>query len=160
MTDNKIALRALLEKESDTTFLSETIGFAVERLMQLETDTLWGASAHERSADRTNQHNGYRDRDWQTRAGTVELVDPLCGLTPKLRRGTYFPDFLERRRTAEKAHTAVIQEAYIQGISAGSVDDLVRSMGVDDISKSHVSRLCCKIGERVSASLDRPIEGD
>ena len=123
MTDDKIALRALLEKGSDTTFLREMIGFAAERLMQLETDTLCGAGAHERSADRTNQRNGFRDRDWQTRAGTVELR------IPKLRRGSYFPGFLEPRRMAEKALTAVIQEAYIQGISTRSVDDLVRSMG-------------------------------
>ena len=100
----------LLEKGSDTTFLREVIGFAAERLMQLETDTLCGAAPGERSADRTNQRNGYRDRDWQTRAGTVELR------IPKLRRGSYFPGFLEPRRMAEKALTAVIQEAYIQGI--------------------------------------------
>ena len=154
MTDDKIALRALLEKGSDTTFLREMIGFAAERLMQLETDTLCGASAHERSADRTNQRNGYRDRDWQTRAGTVELR------IPKLRRGTYFPGFLEPRRMAEKALTAVIQEAHIQGISTRSVDDLVRSMGMDGISKSQVSRLCGEIDERVNAFRDRPIEGD
>ena len=123
MTDDKITLRALLEKGSDTTFLREMIGFAAERLMQLETDTLCGAGPGERSVDRMNQRNGYRDRDWQTRAGTVELR------IPKLRRGSYFPGFLEPRRMAEKALTAVIQEAYIQGISTRSVDDLVRSMG-------------------------------
>ena len=108
------------------------IGFAAERLMQLETDGLCGAGPGERSAERTNQRNGYRDRDWQTRAGTVELR------IPKLRRGSYFPGFLEPRRMAEKALTAVIQEAYIQGISTRSVDDLVRSMGMDGISKSQV----------------------
>ena len=154
MTDDKIALRALLEKGSDTTFLREMIGFAAERLMQLETDGLCGAGPHERSAERTNQRNGYRDRDWQTRAGTVELR------IPKLRRGSYFPGFLEPRRMAEKALTAVIQEAYIQGISTRSVDDLVRSMGMNGISKSQVSRLCGEIDERVNAFLARPIEGD
>ena len=122
MTDDKIALRALLEKGSDTTFLREMFGFAAERLMALETDGLCGAAPGERSAERTNQRNGYRDRDWQTRAGTVELR------IPKLRRGSYFPGFLEPRRMAEKALTAVIQEAYIQGISTRYVDDLVRSM--------------------------------
>jgi len=146
MTDDKIALRALLEKGSDTTFLREMIGFAAERLMQLETDTLCGAAPGERSPDRTNQRNGYRDRDWQTRAGTVELR------IPKLRRGSYFPGFLEPRRMAEKALTAVIQEAYIQGISTRSVDDLVRSMGMDGISKSQVSRLPA----RPSAASSRP----
>jgi len=87
MTDDKIALRSLLEKGSDTTFLREMIGFAAERLMQLKTETLCGAAPGERSADRLNQRNGYSDRDWETRAGMVELVDPLRGSTPKLRPG-------------------------------------------------------------------------
>ena len=119
MTDEKIALRELLEKGGDATFLREMIGFAAQRLMELETDTLCGASHGERSAARVNQRNGYRDRDWETRAGTVELR------IPKLRRGSYFPGFLEPRRIAEKALTAVIQEAYIHGISTRNVDDLV-----------------------------------
>jgi len=154
MTDDKIALRELLEKGSDTSFLRDMIGFAAERLMALETDSLCGAAPGERSAERTNQRNGYRDRDWQTRAGAVELR------IPKLRRGSYFPGFLEPRRMAEKALTAVIQEAYIQGISTRSVDELVKSMGMDGISKSQVSRLCGDIDERVGAFLGRPIEGD
>ena len=154
MTDDKIALRALLEKGSDATFLREMISFAAERLMQLETETLCGAAPGERSADRTNQRNGYRDRDWETRAGTAELR------IPKLRHGSYFPSFLEPRRMAEKALTAVIQESYIQGISTRSVDDLVKAMGMEGISKSQVSRLCGEIEERVGAFLDRPIEGD
>jgi len=154
MTDDKIALRALLEKGSDATFLREMIGYAAERLMALETESLCGAGHGERSADRRNQRNGYRDRDWETRAGTVELR------IPKLRRGSYFPAFLEPRRLAEKALTAVIQEAYVQGISTRSVDDLVRAMGLDGISKSQVSRLCGEIDERVQTFLDRPIEGE
>ena len=154
MTDDKTALRALLEKGSDATFLREMIGFAAERLMQLETEAACGAAPGERNAGRTNQRNGYRERDWETRAGTVELR------IPKLRRGSYFPSFLEPRRMAEKALTAVIQEAYIQGISTRSVDDLVKAMGMEGISKSQVSRLCGEIDERVNAFLDRPIEGD
>jgi len=154
MTDDKIALRALLEKGSDTTFLREMIGFAAERLMALETESLCNAAPGERSADRQNQRNGYRDRDWQTRAGTVELR------IPKLRHGSYFPGFLEPRRMAEKALTAVIQEAYIQGVSTRSVDALVKTLGMEGISKSQVSRLCGEIDERVHAFLDRPIEGD
>jgi len=154
MTDGNIALRTLLEKASDATFLREMIGFAAERLMALETEALCGAAPGERSADRLNQRNGYRDRDWQTRAGTVELR------IPKLRRGSYFPSFLEPRRMAEKALTAVIQEAYIQGISTRSVDELVKALGLEGISKSQVSRLCEDIDERVQTFLQRPIEGD
>ncbi len=154
MTEDKIALRALLEKGSDATFLREMIGFAAERLMQLETEGLCGAGPGERTAERRNQRNGYRDRDWETRAGTVELR------IPKLRRGSYFPAFLEPRRMAEKALTAVVQEAYIQGISTRSVDDLVKAMGMEGISKSQVTRLCGEIDERVGAFLKRPIEGD
>jgi putative transposase len=154
MTDDKIALSTLLEKSSDASFLREMIGFAAERLMALETEAICNAAPGERSTDRRNQRNGYRDRDWETRAGTVELR------IPKLRRGSYFPAFLEPRRLAEKALTAVIQEAYIQGISTRSVDDLVKAMGMEGISKSQVSRLCGEIDERVNAFLTRPLEGD
>jgi putative transposase len=154
MTEDKIALRALLEKGSDATFLREMIGFAAERLMQLETEGICNAALGERSSDRRNQRNGYRDRDWETRAGTVELR------IPKLRKGSYFPGFLEPRRMSEKALTAVIQEAYIQGISTRSVDDLVKAMGMDGISKSQVSRLCGEIDGRVQSFLTRPIEGE
>jgi putative transposase len=154
MTEDTIALRALLEKGSDATFLREMIGFAAQRLMELETDGLCGAGHGERSADRRNQRNGYRERDWQTRAGSVELR------IPKLRKGSYFPAFLEPRRLAEKALTAVVQEAYIQGISTRSVDDLVKAMGMEGISKSQVSRLCGEIDERVQTFLNRPIEGE
>jgi len=154
MTDDKIALRQMLEKGSDATFLREMIGFAAQRLMELEVGEVTGAGHGERSPDRLVQRNGYRDRDWQTRAGTVELR------IPKLRKGSYFPAFLEPRRMAEKALTAVIQEAYVHGISTRSVDDLVRAMGMDGVSKSQVSRLCAEIDERVRDFLTRPIEGD
>jgi putative transposase len=109
----------------------------------------------ERSEGRTNLRNGYRDRDWHTRAGTVELR------IPKLRKkGSYFPGFLEPRRMSEKALTAVIQESYVQGISTRSVDELVKAMGMEGISKSQVSRLCVEIDERVQTFLRRPIEGE
>jgi transposase-like protein len=130
------------------------IGFAAHRLMELDAEGACGAAHGERSAERVNQRNGYRGRDWQTRAGTVELR------IPKLRRGSYFPAFLEPRRLAEKALTAVIQEAYVQGISTRSVDGLVRAMGMEGISKSQVSRLCSEIDGRVQDFLGRPIKGD
>jgi transposase-like protein len=154
MTDDTMSVQALLGKSADADFLREMIGFAAQRLMDLEVGSLTGAGYGEKSSDRRAQRNGYRDRDWETRAGTVELR------IPKLRTGSYFPAFLEPRRLAEKALTAVVQEAYIQGISTRSVDDLVKAMGMTGISKSQVSRLCEEIDVRVKAFLDRPIEGD
>jgi putative transposase len=154
MTAQMMDLQALLEKSSDTDLLREMIGFAAQRLMELEVGGLTGAGYGERSAERTNHRNGYRDRDWETRAGTVELR------IPKLRNGSYFPGFLEPRRMAEKALTAVIQEAYVQGVSTRSVDELAKALGLEGISKSQVSRLCAEIDERVQAFLNRPIEGE
>ena len=154
MTDDMMDLRALVEKAPDSDFLREMIGFACQRLMELEVEGATGAPYGEKSAERLAQRNGYRERIWETRAGTVELR------IPKLRKGSYFPGFLEPRRLAEKALTAVIQEAYIQGVSTRSVDDLVKAMGMSGISKSQVSRLCAEIDERVKAFLDRPLEGD
>jgi transposase-like protein len=154
MTDDMMNLRSLVEKSADADLLREMIGFAAEKLMALEVATKTGAGYGEKSGFRLAQRNGYRDRDWETRAGTVELR------IPKLRTGSYFPSFLEPRRMAEKALTAVIQEAYIQGVSTRSVDDLVKAMGMSGISKSQVSRLCEEIDEKVKVFLDRPIEGE
>ncbi len=154
MTDDRIALCQLVEKSSAADLLREMIGFAAERLMELEVQALTGAGYGERAPDRLAQRNGYRDRVWETRAGTVELD------IPKLRKGSYFPSFLEPRRVAEKALTAVIQEAYVQGISTRSVDALVKVLGMAGVSKSQVSRLCEEIDERVRTFLERPIEGD
>jgi len=154
MTDDMMSLRTLLEKNSDTELLREMVGFAAERLMELEVAGLTGAGHGERSAERINQRNGYRNRDWETRAGRVELR------IPKLRKGSYFPAFLEPRRLAEKALAAVVQEAYVQGVSTRSVDELVKAMGMSGISKSQVSRLCEEIDGKIAAFLNRPLEGD
>ena len=152
MTDEMMSLRTLLEKSSDADLLREMVGFAAQRLMELEVESLTGAGHRERSPDRINHRNGYRDRMWETRAGAVELR------IPKLRKSSYFPVFLEPRRLAEKALAAVVQEAYVHGVSTRSVDDLVKAMGM--ISKSQVSRLCSEIDDKIAAFLDRPLEGD
>jgi transposase-like protein len=154
MTDEMMSLKSLIEKTPDADVLCEMISFAAEQLMEMEVGALTGAPYGEKSADRRAQRNRYCDRPWETRAGSVELR------IPKLRTGSYFPGFLEPRRMAEKALTAVIQEAYIQGISTRSVDDLVKALGMSGVSKSQVSRLCEEIDDRVKAFLDRPIEGD
>lgn len=154
MTKHTIALDELAEKGPDADLLRHMIQFVAQRLMELDVETRCGAGYGIKSEERSNSRNGYRDRLWQTRAGDVELR------IPKLRQGSYFPPFLEPRRTAEKALAAVIQEAYVQGVSTRSVDELVQAMGMSGISKSQVSRLAGEIDERVHAFLDRPIEGD
>lgn len=154
MAKTSIALTELAEKGADVDLVRDMLQFAAQRLMELDVEELCGAKYGERGESRQNARNGYRDRLWETRSGAIDLR------IPKLRKGSYFPGFLEPRRTAEKALTAVIQEAYIQGISTRSVDALVQAMGMTGISKSQVSRLCAEIDERVNAFLNRPIEGD
>jgi putative transposase len=153
-TKGTIALAELAEKGADADLLREMIQYVAQRMMEMDTESLCAAAYGERSPERLNSRNGYRERLWETRAGSVDLK------IPKLRKGSYFPGFLEPRRTAEKALAAVIQEAYIQGVSTRSVDELVKAMGMSGISKSQVSRLCGEIDERVHAFLGRPIEGD
>jgi transposase-like protein len=150
MTDDIVNLRTFLEKSSDADLLREMVSFAVQRLMELEVETLTGAAHGARDPDRINQRNGYRERIWETRAGAVELR------IPKLRKGSYFPGFLEPRRMAEKALAAVVQEAYVQGVSTRSADELVQAMGMSGIS----SRLCVEIDGKVQIFLNRPLESD
>ena len=154
MTTDMMTFRELLEKSSDADLLREMLAFGAERLMELEVEGRTGAAHGVRSPDRINQRNGYRERGWETRVGHIDLK------IPKLRKGSYFPGFLEPRRTAEKALTAVIQEAYVQGISTRSVDNLVQAMGMSGISKSQVSRLCGEIDGKVRGFLERPLEGN
>jgi putative transposase len=154
MAKVSMALAELVEKGAQDDVVRELLQHVAQRLMDFEIEQRTGAEYGERTADRNNSRNGYRDRLWDTRAGAIDLR------IPKLRRGSYFPAFLEPRRTAEKALIAVVQEAYIQGVSTRSVDALVQSMGMSGISKSQVSRLCSEIDERVGAFLNRPIEGD
>ncbi len=154
MTDDRMALIELIEQGADIDLVREMLAFAAERMMDLEIEARTGAPAGTRSPERLNHRNGYRERGWDTRAGRIELA------IPKLRKGSYFPSFLEPRRTAEKALAAVIQEAYVHGVSTRSVDDLVKAMGASGVSKSQVSRLVTEIDERVNAFLTRPIEGE
>ena len=154
MTTSTIALAELAEKGADIDVLRQMVQFMAQRLMDLDVEGRCGAGYDEKTPERVNSRNGYRERTWETRAGAVELK------IPKLRQGSYFPEFLEPRRTAEMALTAVIQEAYVQGISTRSVDDLVKALGMSGVSKSQVSRLCGELDERVGAFLNRQIEGD
>jgi putative transposase len=154
MTEERMALLELIEKRGDADLVRELLAYAAERLMAVEVDGLCGAGHRERSLARTNQRNGYRERAWDTRAGRIELK------IPKLRKGSYFPAILEPRRTAERALSAVIQEAYVHGVSTRAVDDLVQAMGLSGVSRSEVSRICREIDERVNAFLARPIEGE
>ena len=154
MAKASMALAELVEKGAQDDVVRELLAHVAERLMEFEVEQRTGAEYGERSPDRSNSRNGYRDWLWETRVGSVGLR------IPKLRQGSYLPAFLEPRRTAEKALVAVIQEAYIQGVSTRSVDELVKAMGMTGISKSQVSRLCGEIDERVNAFLSRPLEGD
>src|SRR5260370_35160533 len=118
MSEEMMSLGRVVEKSSDADLLREMIGFTAQRLMELEIEGLTGAAHGERSPERINQRNGYRDRLWETRAGTVDLR------IPKLRKGSYFPGFLEPRRLAGKALAAGGQEAYVLGGSTRAGDGL------------------------------------
>lgn len=153
MAETSMALIELAEKHRDTDFLRDLGEYALQRLMELEVEAKVGASKHERSEDRITQRNGYRDRNYETRLGTMELR------IPKLRSGSYYPSFLEPRRITERALVAVVQEAYVNGVSTRKVDDLVQALGMSGISKSQVSRLCSELDERVGAFCSRPLDG-
>ena len=154
MTDERLPLADLLAKAGDGDFLRSVAEAVVQLLMETDVEGLIGAGRHERSVERTTYRNGYRDRTLDTRLGSLQLR------IPKLRQGSYFPPFLEPRKTSEKALVAVIQEAWVGGVSTRRVDELVQAMGLAGISKSTVSKLCKDIDERVGVFLDRPLAGD
>jgi transposase-like protein len=154
MTEPSLPLVELLAKAGDPDFLRSAAEAVVQMLMEADVEGLIGAARHERTGERTTYRNGFRDRSLDTRLGALQLR------IPKLRQGSYFPPFLEPRKTSEKALVAVIQEAWIGGVSTRRVEDLVQAMGLTGISKSTVSKLCQDIDERVNAFLDRPLEGE
>lgn len=154
MTDDRMALIEALQKADDGNFLRSLAETVLQILMEADVEGLIGAGRYERSGERTTWRNGHRERTLDTRLGSLNLR------IPKLRTGTYFPPFLEPRKTTEKALVAVIQEAWVAGVSTRKVDDLVQAMGLSGISKSQVSKLCREIDERVGAFLKRPLEGE
>jgi transposase-like protein len=152
----RMALDALLCKAQaggDVDFLREGVRVLSEALMELEVTRHVGAERHERTAERTGQRNGYREREWDTRVGTLELR------VPRVRDGSYFPSLLDPRKRGERALVAVVQEAYVQGVSTRRVDELVRALGIDGVSKSQVSRLCQALDAEVERFRTRPLDG-
>ncbi|HEY75692.1 MAG TPA: IS256 family transposase, partial [Thermoflexia bacterium] len=155
MTDPTITLREYLRNigiDLDGDFLREGIALLVQLLMETEVSEQVGAERYQRSETRRTYRNGYRERMWETRVGEIPLR------IPKLRRGTYFPSFLEPRRRAERALLAVIQSAYVEGVSTRKVDELVQALGLTGIDKSKVSRICRELDEAVEAFRNRPLE--
>ncbi len=157
MTNLRMALLDLLRKDeqgADPTVLRDGLRLLVQELMEAEVTERIGAGPYERTDKRTTSRNGVRDREWDTRVGTVELA------IPKLRQGSYFPRLLEPRRRQERALLAVVQEAYIHGVSTRSVDALAEALGLKGISKDQVSRICKELGGQVHAFRTRPLTGD
>ena len=156
MPKPRMDLQAFVGKlldEEDADLLREGVRVLAQALMEAEVSTHVGAELYERSEGRNAYRNGYRSRTWETRVGTIELR------IPKVSPGTYFPSLLEPRRRWERALSAVVQEAYVKGVSTRKVDDLVRTLGMEGISKSEVSRICKELDREVEAFRSRPIEG-
>jgi transposase-like protein len=153
MADRSLTVPSVLDTDAGRDLVREMLARMAQMVMESEVGAVCGAARGQRSEGRTNHRNGYRERSWDTRSGAIDLQ------IPRVRQGTYFPSFLEPRRTAEKALVAVIQEAYLQGVSTRAVDDLVKALGGSGVSKSEVSRLCGEVDERVREFLERPLEG-
>src|SRR4051794_27390900 len=157
MAENlSMALAELLRKadaEPDVDTLREGVRVMTQALMELEVAQHLGAERYQRSPDRQGERNGYRDRNWDTRVGSLELR------VPRVRDGSFFPGLLEPRKRAERALVATVREAYVQGVSTRRVDDLVKALGLDGISKSQVSRLCEELDTEVERFRNRKLEG-
>ena len=156
MVKERMDLLELLRKggmDGDVDFLREALRVLVEGIMDAEVSSRIGAEYGERCPERVTQRNGYRSRAWDTRVGTMELH------IPKLREGSYFPSLLEPRRRSERALLAVIQQAYVEGVSTRRVDDLVKALGCEGISKSQVSRICQELDVVVDGFMGRPLDG-
>src|SRR4051812_12126746 len=154
MTEERLPLTELLQKAGDGDFLRSVAEAVLQMLMAADVEGQIGAGRYERTGERASWRNGYRDRALDTRLGTLQLR------IPKLRQGSYFPPFLAARKTSERALMAVIQEAWIGGVSTRKVDELVQAMGLSGISKSTVSQLCRDIDERVNGFLERQLDGE
>ncbi|HEX2184427.1 MAG TPA: IS256 family transposase [Chloroflexota bacterium] len=141
------------EEQGDVDFLREGVRVLTQALMEAEVSQHLGAERHERSGERAGYRNGYRERPWDTRVGTLGLR------VPRVRDGSYFPSLLEPRKRAEQALVAVVREAYVQGVSTRRVDELVKALGLDGISKSQVSRLCAELDAEVERFRTRPLVG-
>ena len=157
MASLRMTLLDLLNKSeqgADPNFLRDGVRLLAQELMDAEVTDLVGAEPHERTAGRTTYRNGYRDREWDTRVGTLELQ------IPKLRQGTYFPSLLEPRRRHERALLSVVQEAYVHGVSTRAVDNLAEALGIKSISKDQVSRICKELDAQVHAFRTRRLDGE
>ncbi len=157
MANIRMALLDLLNKDeqgADPSFLRDGVRLLAQELMDAEATQLAGAGLHERSENRLTYRNGYREREWDTRVGTVDLQ------IPKLRQGAYFPSLLEPRRRHERALLAVVQEAYVHGVSTRAVDNLAEALGLKGISKDQVSRICKELDSQVTAFRTRPLDGE
>ena len=151
----RVDVLELLRKQTeggDRDFLREAVAVLAGAVMDTEVTAQVGAGYGERSEARTTRHNGYRPRRWDTRVGTIGLQ------IPKLRQGSYFPALLEPRRRAERALLSVEQQAYVEGVSTRRVDDLVRALGCEGISRSQVSRICSELDSVVWSFLGRPLD--
>jgi putative transposase len=150
MTIAEVVREVLRDEHADV--IRESVRAVAQELMEAEVSELIGAQRGERTEDRATHRNGYRPRRWDTRAGEIELQ------IPRIRRGSYFPSFLQPRKRSEQALVAVVQQAYVCGVSTRRVDQLVESLGLR-ISKSEVSRIAGLLDEQVQAFRQRPLEG-